>query len=101
MTSRSLGSILAMLLLAACSRSNEPAAQEAVEPPTLDVTSWTDKSELFMEYPPLVAGETVRFAVHLTRVGVADGVEADRGEEAVAVLLDRLRTIRSRTAQVE
>ena len=36
--------------------------------PTLDVTSWTDKSELFMEHPPLVAGQTVRFAVHLTKL---------------------------------
>ena len=25
--------------------------------PTLDVTDWTDKTELFMEYPPLVAGQ--------------------------------------------
>ena len=38
------------------------------KPPTLDVTSWTDKTELFMEYPPLVAGQTVRFAVHLTQL---------------------------------
>ena len=30
----------------------------AAEPPTLDVTHWTDKTELFMEYPPLVAGQT-------------------------------------------
>ena len=37
------------------------------ELPTLDVTHWTDKTELFMEYPPLVAGQTALFAVHLTR----------------------------------
>ena len=36
--------------------------------PTLDVTAWTDTTELFMEYPPLVAGQEALFAVHLTRL---------------------------------
>jgi RND family efflux transporter MFP subunit len=44
----------------------------------LDVTSWTDKSELFMEYPPLVAGQTVRFAVHLTRLEDFSALNAGR-----------------------
>ena len=36
--------------------------------PTLDVTHWTDKTELFMEYPPLVTGRSALFAVqHLWR----------------------------------
>ena len=48
------------------------------ETPTLDVTSWTDKTELFMEYPPLVAGQTARFAVHLTQL--ADFKRAERGQ---------------------
>ena len=38
------------------------------ETPTLDVTDWTDKTELYMEYPPLVAGKTALFAVHLTQL---------------------------------
>jgi RND family efflux transporter MFP subunit len=42
------------------------------------VTSWTEKSELFMEYPPLVAGQTVRFAVHLTRLNDFSAVNAGR-----------------------
>jgi cobalt-zinc-cadmium efflux system membrane fusion protein len=36
------------------------------ETPTLSVTHWTDKTELFMEHPPLVGGQTALFAVHLT-----------------------------------
>src|SRR5687767_13860748 len=48
----------------ACGR--DAAEPEEAELPTLDVTHWTDKTELFMEYPPLVAGETALFAVHLT-----------------------------------
>jgi RND family efflux transporter MFP subunit len=58
--------VLAIILASACRRS-EPEAPKA-ERPTLDVTHWTDRTELFMEYPPLVAGQTVRFAVHLTRL---------------------------------
>lgn len=60
--------LLIALALAAggCGRAAAPAPEE--EPPTLDVTTWTDKTELFMEYPPLVAGETALFAVHLTRL---------------------------------
>jgi RND family efflux transporter MFP subunit len=53
-------------VLGGCGRSAAPP--EPQEPPTLDVTAWTDASELFMEYPPLVAGQTARFAVHLTRL---------------------------------
>ena len=50
------------LLSFACG-SNQPGP--AVEElPTLDVTNWTDTTELFMEYPVLVAGGTRRFAVH-------------------------------------
>ena len=63
--------VLALLVIAlttgsACRRSAAPA--HAPEPPSLDVTSWTQKSELFMEYPPLVAGHSARFAVHLTKL---------------------------------
>jgi RND family efflux transporter MFP subunit len=49
----------------ACGRD---AAEPETELPTLDVTGWTDKTELFMEYPPLVAGQTALYAVHLTRL---------------------------------
>ena len=49
----------------ACGRE---VAEPEAELPTLAVTRWTDKTELFMEYPPLVAGETALFAVHLTRL---------------------------------
>src|SRR5512146_1507843 len=57
--------IVNFAFLASCSRQPQQAASE---PPSLNVTSWTDKTELYMEYPPLVTGETVRFAVHLTKM---------------------------------
>jgi membrane fusion protein, heavy metal efflux system len=60
---------LAMLLIVASaamtSCRKQPAASQE-EPPSLNVTNWTDKSELYMEYPPLVAGHSARFAVHVT-----------------------------------
>jgi membrane fusion protein, heavy metal efflux system len=68
-------------LIAGCNRGKEPAADTGAELPTLDVTSWTDRTELFMEHPPLVAGETVRFAVHLTRL--ADFSALDAGRPAI------------------
>src|SRR6188508_174812 len=57
------------VMVAACvavGGCRKQAAAPEHETPTLDVTSWTDKTELFMEYPPLVTGQSARFAVHLT-----------------------------------
>jgi cobalt-zinc-cadmium efflux system membrane fusion protein len=51
----------------ACNRS-DPREAEPDEPETLSVTRWTDKTELFAEYPPLAVGQTSRFAIHLTRL---------------------------------
>ncbi len=55
------------VLSAACNRSPSPQAAPQ-EPEALSVTRWTDKTELFAEYPPLAAGSTSRFAIHLTRL---------------------------------
>jgi RND family efflux transporter MFP subunit len=82
-----LGNVIfaAGLLLTGCSRAQE-AASPASEPPTLDVTSWTDKTELFMEHPPLVAGRTVRFAVHLTRL--ADFMALNAGRPSIEMTVE-------------
>src|SRR5688572_29920415 len=53
-------------LAAGCGRGAD--VPEEAELPTLDITHWTDTTELFMEYPPLVAGQTALYAVHLTRL---------------------------------
>jgi membrane fusion protein, heavy metal efflux system len=61
--------IAVALVAAGCSRTPEPVALPAEpEIEALSVTRWTDKTELFAEYPPLVAGETSRFAIHLTQL---------------------------------
>jgi RND family efflux transporter MFP subunit len=66
----------ALALTPACTRDVAPVGE--AEPPTLDVTSWTDTTELFMEYPPLVAGQEALFAVHLTRLSDFSAMTAGR-----------------------
>jgi len=63
---------------AACQSQTKPPEAET---PTLDVTDWTEKTELFMEYPPLVAGRTALFAVHLTKM--ADFKPVSAGQATV------------------
>ena len=68
MALRLLISLLVLgVLSSACNRSGreQPAAEE---PEALAVTRWTQKTELFAEYPPLAVGSTSRFAIHLTRL---------------------------------
>src|SRR5262245_64825009 len=66
MTTRS-GVYIAMLLaVTAAAGCRGQAEHKETEPPSLNVTHWTDRTELYMEYPPLVTGQTALFAVHLT-----------------------------------
>ncbi|MGE3176979.1 MAG: efflux RND transporter periplasmic adaptor subunit [Vicinamibacterales bacterium] len=71
--------LLGMGLLAVIGCRAEPAPlpnEDGV--PTLDVTNWTAASELFMEYPVLVAGQQALFAVHLTALEDFSPVTAGR-----------------------
>jgi len=76
---RPVAVIVSILLTAACRRGATSAGQgTSAEEHTLDVTSWTQQTELFMEHPPLVAGHTVRFAVHLTKLADFQALNAGR-----------------------
>jgi membrane fusion protein, heavy metal efflux system len=58
-----------LLLLIAISfgcRKSAPPAKASEEPASVTVSDWTQKTELFLEYPALVAGDTSRFSVHFT-----------------------------------
>jgi len=71
--------VVSILLATACRRGATGAGQGASpEEHTLDVTSWTQQTELFMEHPPLVAGQTIRFAVHLTKLADFQALDAGR-----------------------
>ena len=65
--------LMSAFVAGACSRETPPAEAAL---PTLDVTTWTERSELFMEYPPLVAGQHALFAVHLTRLSDFSAMDA-------------------------
>jgi RND family efflux transporter MFP subunit len=67
--------ILIMLLAISCQSAEEHGhahdaegghIDEANEIPRVDYTRWTDKTELFVEFPVLVVGQTSRFAAHFT-----------------------------------
>ena len=62
-----ISTFIIAMLAAGCSRAAapEPAPKESK---ALSVTRWTEKTELFAEYPPLAVGSTSRFAIHLTRL---------------------------------
>ena len=59
-----------------CRRAADPATAD--ELPTLSISHWTDKTELFMEHPPLVAGTTARMAVHVTTLADFKPLNAGR-----------------------
>ncbi len=68
------------VLLGAC---GSPSAQPDILPateesPPVVVTRWTDLSELFLEYPPLKATQTSRFAIHLTDLGSFEPITEGR-----------------------
>jgi hypothetical protein len=58
------------VLLTSCSRNpqtNAPAPKTETKEP-LKATVWTERGELYLEYPALIAGQKERFAIHLTRL---------------------------------
>ena len=79
MAVRTWTALLLAIVLSACG-GEEPAATEEPEIDPLTVTQWTARSELFAEYPPLVVGQTSRFAIHLTDISNFKPVTAGQVE---------------------
>ena len=73
-------SVLVLALLMSACGGDERAPTEQAELEPLSVTTWTEKSELFAEYPPLVVGQTSRFAIHLTRLADFTAVSSGQVE---------------------
>ncbi|MFH1029166.1 MAG: efflux RND transporter periplasmic adaptor subunit [Pseudomonadota bacterium] len=65
-----MGIVLVLLFtLSGCNHKEQaPAAAAGDEAEPIKVTAYSDKSELFMEYEPPVAGEKTGFLIHLTRL---------------------------------
>lgn len=66
---QSRAALVVAILLAACGGDDASEAGAASgEPAGGVVTVWTDSTELFMEHPALVVGDTGVFAAHLTDI---------------------------------
>jgi membrane fusion protein, heavy metal efflux system len=74
MRDRHIAMFVVLGLLAACRSGPTPAPATEEDPPSVAVTIWTEKTELFMEYPPLVAGEEASFHIHLTDLSTFEPV---------------------------
>lgn len=57
---------MVLSVLAGCRSTPPPPPAEGPSP--IAVTVWSPRTELFMEFPPLVAGAQARFAIHLTNL---------------------------------
>ena len=90
----------ALLVLTSCqlgsARPPEDHAEDHAPEPT-SITQWTARTELFVEFAPLVVGEATPFAVHLTDLETFQAVS----EDVVMVTLEdrdgRQLTVRSET----
>ena len=57
-----------LLLLSSCNRQQPAAVQVPATREPVAVTRWSERTELFMEYPALIAGGKGRAAVHFTDI---------------------------------
>jgi cobalt-zinc-cadmium efflux system membrane fusion protein len=58
----SISGLFVLLFAPACNHHHD----EEKEPEAISVTKWTEKTELFVEFAPLLAGKETSFAAHLT-----------------------------------
>ena len=88
-----IGCLVFVLTLGALAcGGSEPAVTDAVEleePAPVVETRWTTRSELFVEYPPLVEGETSRFAIHFTELATFEPVRAGRASVRLTGVQDQ------------
>lgn len=71
------GLLLGLLLAVASGCSTKQNEQNHTDEEVVQVTAWSEKSELFMEYEPLQPGTKGSFLIHLTRI--ADGKPVTEG----------------------
>ena len=66
MIEKAIAALVVVSLVSACRNTPRQDATTEPEPPAVAVTIWSERTELFMEYPPLVAGADAAFHIHLT-----------------------------------
>ena len=79
--------LLSVLLLMSCGNQNEDSAIAVAETiPVKSMTLWTDKTELFVEFPALIVDKPSRFAAHFTVLNKHQPVR--EGEVTVSLIKD-------------
>lgn len=84
--------VSSLALFFGCKSASAPPAAEVAQE-AVSLTKWTDRSELFVEFPPLMTGKETVFAAHLTDLktfkAVAEGTLkvalTGQGREVAAV----------------
>lgn len=56
-------------LFSGCNSPEHSHEKKTIEPEAIAYTIYTDKTELFLEFKPLVVGKETRFAAHFTHLG--------------------------------
>ena len=79
--------LIPIVLSLGCGRGGSEAAHDdhghggataAPELPGQSVTTWAERTELFMEFPPLIVGREARFAAHVTEMPTFRAVTSGR-----------------------
>lgn len=79
--------LIPIVLALGCGRGGSEAAHDdhghgattgPAELPGQSVTTWAERTELFMEYPPLIVGREARFAAHVTEMPTFRAVTSGR-----------------------
>ncbi len=68
-----------LMLLASCQLGDAglPQDQQELAPEPFSITKWTTKTELFVEFTPLIVGTATPFAAHLTDLSTFQAVSQD------------------------
>lgn len=89
-----------LFLVLGCHSHNHPHGDDAHEPEgpePLSFTIWTDKTELFVEFPPLTVGQESGFAAHFSRM---DNFRAVKEGTAKIALLNGGNEVASHHADI-
>lgn len=82
--------ILIALLPLSCQQSNpsgEHGHAHENDSPTLSYTLYSDKTELFVEFKPLVRGQSSQFAAHFTKLGTTFSA-MEEGSVTLSLIVD-------------
>lgn len=91
---------LALVLFTSCQNASPPTENVHSAEHPVSVTQWTNKTELFVEFPPLVVNKQTPLAVHLTDLTTFQPVSADMLTTSLEGQNEHTVTVRTETPSV-